>query len=160
MLMPSKMHRSLNLSLPPTTHPPLLHNLSRRHKPTAHNHRTARKRLSAIVLPATGTNESPRDRRAREHSETDNSEHHAHSSARLSQVRRQAAEPRWEEGLDAARGDAEEDGPGVEARRVGHGDPGQLADARDERRRHEDVDGAPAVGEVVGDQTAEDADAV
>lgn len=160
MPMPSKMHRLLYLGLPPTSHPPLLHNLSRRHKPTAHNHRAARKRLSTIILPATGTDESPRDRRARKHGETDNSKHHSHACASLSQVRRQAAEPRGEEGLYATRGDAEEYGPHVEARRVGHGNPGQLADTRNERRRHEDVDGTPAVGEVVGDQAAEDADAV
>lgn len=160
MPMPSKMHRLLYLRLPPTAHPPLLHDLSRRHEPTTHNHSAACKRLSAIILPATGTDESPRDRRAREHGEADDGKDHAHSCARLAQVRRQATESRGEEGLDTTRGDAEEDGPRVEARRVGHGDPGQLADARDERRGHEDVDGAPTVGEVVWNQAADDANAV
>jgi len=154
------IHRFLDLSFPPTTHPPLLHDLSSCHKPTTHNHRAPRKRLSAIILPPTGTDESARDRRSGKRGETDNRKNHTHPRAGLAQVRGQAAEPRGEEGLDPARGDAEEDGPRIQAGRVGHGDPGQLADARDERRRHEDVDGAPAVGEVVGDQAAEDADAV
>lgn len=154
------MHKNLNLSLPPAPKLPLLNNLGSRHKTPTNNHRTARKRLRAIIPPPTGADESPRDGRARERGKADDGEDHAHARARLAQVRRQAAQPRGEERLDPARGDAEEDGPRVQARRVRHGDPGQLAHARDERRRHEDVYGAPAVGEVVRDQAADYADAV
>lgn len=155
-----KLYRYLDLYFPPTTELLLLHHLGRQHEPTAHNHSTARKGLRAIVPASTGTDDGPRDRRARQRREADDGEDHAHPGARLPQVRRQAAQPRGEERLDAAGGDAEEDGPRVQPRRAGHGDPGELADARDDRCGHEDVDGAPAVREVVGHQAADDADAV
>lgn len=161
MYVPSSViHNHLNLSPPPTTNLPLLHNLSRRHETPTQDHRTSGKPLRAIILAPTAADESPRDRRAGERGEADNSKNHAHPRARLAQVRRQAAQPRGEEGLDPARGDAEEDGPRVQAGRVFDGDPGQLAYAGDDGRRHEDVEGAPAVGEVVWDQAADYADSI
>lgn len=149
--MPSSIYKHLNFSLPPTPNLPLLHNLSRRHKPATNNHRAPGESLRAIILSPTATDDSPRDRRSRQRRKADDSEDHAHPRSRLAQVRRQAAQARGEEGLDPARCDPEEDGPRVQARRVAHGNPGQLAHSRDDRRRHEDVDGTPAVGKVVWD---------
>lgn len=52
--------------------------------------------------------------------------------------------------------DAVENRPRVEAPGRGYGDPRQLADPGYDGGGHEDVDGAVAIGEVVGNQTTYD----
>lgn len=155
-----RCQRPSHLHPPPSANPPRPHHLRRNHKPPTNNHHNPRKRLRAIIRPTTPRNQRAGDRGARQRRKAVNRKHHAHACARLAQIRREAAQPRREQRLDAAGGDAVEDGPRVQAAGAGDGDPRELADAGDQCRGDEDVDGAVAVCEVVGYEPADDADAV
>ena len=137
-----------------------LHHPRRDQKDSAHQQGKRTKQLGAEIPAPGSSDEGAGDRRAGQHRETYNGEDHAHADAGLAQVGREAAETRGEERLDAAARDAIEDGPGVQPCGGGDADPAEDADAGDEARGGEDVEGAEEVGEQVGPQAADEAQAV
>lgn len=155
-----EVFRKLHLHPPTALQFPLPRHARQEDERHAHQDAHPGKDLGADVAAALGGDDGAGDGVAGEHGEADNGESHAHARPALAQVRGQAREARGEQGLDAARGDAVEDGPGVELPRGVHGDPGQEGDARDEAGRDHDVEGPHGVGKVVGQQAADEADAV
>ncbi len=101
------------------------------------------------------------NRRSRQHRKGHDREDHAHARALHARVLRQGAQRRGEQALDRGPDEPVDDGPGVEAGHGGHGDPGEGEERGDQAGGDEGVEGPEeAVGEEVGDDAAEDADAV
>ena len=144
---------------PPSPRLPHPHHLHRHQKPRAHRNHAPRKRLRALI-PTTAINNGPCNRRPRQRRKAHNRKHHAHPDPRLAQIRRQERQRRGEQALDARAQHPVTHGPDVETRRGGDGHPCEEGDGRDERNGDEEVDGAYAVGDVVGDDAADVADAV
>ena len=151
---------------PPRTHPlppflPTLDNPARKQEPRPNQQRRAGKGLRAIIAPTLGSRDDrTANRRAHQGRKTIRRKHHPHPHSGLPQVRRQTGQASREEGLEPARGHAVKDAPGVETALVGHGHPAEDADARYRGDGQQDVEGPETVGDVVGAQAADDADAV
>lgn len=138
---------------------PHLDHLHRKQKPSSNTNHTSRKRLCPLV-PSTAINDGPRNRRPRQRRKAHNRKDHAHPHPRLGQVRRQKRQARGEQALDARSQEAVADGPDVEVGSCLDGHPREDADGRGECDGHEQVDRADAVGDVVGDDAADEAHAV
>ncbi len=159
-LVPSSSVNSFLYSIIPaktlTVHPS---QLGRDQKATADSNGTASKCLGAGIT-SRARNNGTCYRGPCQHGEANNGKDHAHAHTELAQVRGEKRQSRGEKTLDASADNTINNDPSVKPGGAVDGDEAEYEDGGDDGRRDEDVDGADAVGDEVGNDTADDADAV
>ena len=133
--------------------------LGRDQKPTPDRNGTASKCLGAGIA-SRARNNGTCYRWSRQHGEANNGKDHAHAHTELPQVCSEERQSRGKEALDASTNNTINDDPGVKPGGAVDGDEAEYEDGGNDGRRDEDVDGADAVGDEVGNDTADDADAI
>lgn len=125
----------------------------------AKRQRGARESLGGNVA-ARSIDDGARYGRTGQGGKRDDGEDHAHAHAEFPQVGCQEGQGGGEHALDAACEDTVQCTPDVEGDGGLDGHPAEYEDGGDAADGDEDVDGADLVGQVVGQKTADEADAI